>query len=125
SDDEARDLRRAAMLRKCVGESGTLMFDANPRWTLPRAIRMSRDLMQLQPFWIEEPTHPDDLHGHALLTREVAPVKIAAGEHIPNRVVFKNSFRSGVRRYVYADCTRLAVVSEFLTVSLLAKKFSL
>ena len=101
------------------------MFDANQRWTLPVAIRMCRDLMQFQPLWIEEPTHPDDLHGHALLAREVAPVKIAAGEHIPNRIVFKNFFQSGALHYVQADCTRLAGVSEFLTVSLLAKKFSL
>src|SRR6266404_1659662 len=95
SDDGRRDLRRAAVLRECIGESGALMFDANQRWSLPRAIRMSRDLAVYRPSWIEEPTHPDDVHGHAVLAREIAPTKIAAG------------------------------VSEFLTVSLLAKKFSL
>ena len=125
SDDESRDLRRAAVLRDCIGESGTLMFDANQRWSLPVAIRMSRDLMVYRPSWIEEPTHPDDVRGHAVLAREIAPVKIAAGEHIPNRVVFKNFFQSGALHYVQADCTRLAGVSEFLTVSLLAKKFCL
>ena len=125
SDDEGRDLRRAAVLRDCIGESGTLMFDANQRWSLPVAIRMSRDLMVYRPLWIEEPTHPDDVRGHAVLAREIAPVKIAAGEHIPNRVVFKNFFQSGALHYVQADCTRLAGVSEFLTVSLLAKKFLL
>jgi L-fuconate dehydratase len=125
SDDENRDLRRAAVLRDCIGESGTLMFDANQRWSLPVAIRMSRDLMVYRPSWIEEPTHPDDVRGHAVLAREIAPVKIAAGEHIPNRVVFKNFFQSGALHYVQADCTRLAGVSEFLTVSLLAKKFLL
>jgi L-fuconate dehydratase len=125
SDDEGRDLRRAAVLRDCIGESGTLMFDANQRWSLPVAIRMSRDLMVYRPSWIEEPTHPDDVRGHAVLAREIAPVKIAAGEHIPNRVVFKNFFQSGALHYVQADCTRLAGVSEFLTVSLLAKKFLL
>ncbi len=125
SDDEGRDLRRAAVLRDCIGESGTLMFDANQRWSLPVAIRMSRDLMVYRPLWIEEPTHPDDVRGHAVLAREIAPVKIAAGEHIPNRVVFKNFFQSGALHYVQADCTRLGGVSEFLTVSLLAKKFLL
>jgi L-fuconate dehydratase len=125
SDDGRRDLRRAAVLRECIGESSTLMFDANQRWSLPVAIRMSRDLMVYRPLWIEEPTHPDDVHGHAVLAREIAPVKIAAGEHIPNRVVFKNFFQSGALHYVQADCTRLAGVSEFLTVSLLAKKFFL
>jgi L-fuconate dehydratase len=123
SDDGCRDLRRAAALRECIGESGTLMFDANQRWSLPVAIRMCRDLTVYRPSWIEEPTHPDDVYGHAVLAREIAPVKIAAGEHIPNRVVFKNFLQSAALHYVQADCTRLAGVSEFLTVSLLAKKF--
>jgi L-fuconate dehydratase len=125
SDDERRDLRRAAALRECIGESGALMFDANQRWNLPVAIRMSRALAVYQPSWIEEPTHPDDVHAHAVLAREIAPIKIAAGEHIPNRVVFKNFMHASALHYVQADCTRLAGVSEFLTVSLLAKKFSL
>jgi len=125
SDDQGRDLRRAAMLRECIGDSGTLMFDANQRWSLPVAMRMSRELAIYQPCWIEEPTHPDDIRGHALLAREIAPVKIAAGEHIPNRVAFKNFFPASAIHYVQADCTRLAGVSEFLTVSLLAKKFAL
>jgi L-fuconate dehydratase len=125
SDDPDRDLRRAAMLRECIGDSGTLMFDANQRWSLPVAVRMSRELALYQPTWIEEPTHPDDIHGHALLAREIAPIKIAAGEHIPNRVVFKNFFQSSAIHYVQADCTRLAGVSEFVTVSLLARKFGL
>jgi len=125
SDEQDRDLRRAAMLRECIGDSGTLMFDANQRWSLPVAIRMSRELALYKPTWIEEPTHPDDIHAHALLAREIAPIKIAAGEHIPNRVVFKNFFQSSAIHYVQADCTRLAGVSEFLTVSLLAKKFGL
>jgi L-fuconate dehydratase len=63
STDEDRDLRRAAILRECIGESGTLMFDANQRWNLPVAIRMSRELNAFRPLWIEEPTHPDDIHG--------------------------------------------------------------
>src|ERR1700676_2154334 len=125
SDDGRRDLRRAAVLRECIGESGALMFDANQRWSLPVAIRMSRDLAVYRPSWIEEPTHPDDVHGHAVLAREIAPIKIAAGEHIPNRVVFKNFLQASALHYVQADCTRLAGVSEFLTVSLLAKKFFL
>src|SRR6201981_3758985 len=113
------------MLRECIGDSGALMFDANQRWSLPVAIRMSRELALYKPAWIEEPTHPDDIRGHALLAREITPIKIAAGEHIPNRVVFKNFFQASAIHYVQADCTRLAGVSEFLTVSLLAKKFGL
>jgi L-fuconate dehydratase len=125
SADESRDLRRAAMLRDVVGDSGILMFDANQHWNYAEASRMCRELVQFKPLWIEEPTHPDDVHAHAALSREIAPVKIAAGEHIPNRVLFKNFFRYGGLHFVQADCTRLAGVSEFLTVSLMAKKFDL
>jgi L-fuconate dehydratase len=125
SDEPGRDVRRAALLRDCVGDSGTLMFDANQGWSLPLAIRMCHDLSVYRPSWIEEPTHPDDVHAHAVLAREIAPLKIAAGEHIPNRVLFKNFMQSAALHYVQADCTRLAGVSEFLTVSFLAKKFLL
>jgi len=125
SADEDRDLRRAAMLREFVGDSATLMFDANQHWNLPVAIRMCRELAAFRPLWIEEPTHPDDIQGHVLLAKEIEPVKIAAGEHIPNRVVFKNFMQAGALHFVQADCTRLAGVSEFLTVSFLAVKFGL
>lgn len=125
SVDPERDLRRAAMLRNCVGERGTLMFDANQQWTLPVARTMCSELSGLRPLWIEEPTHPDDLLAHVTLAREIAPVKIAAGEHIPNRIVFKNFIQAGAMHYVQADCTRLGGISEFLAVSLLAKKFNL
>ena len=125
SPDHTRDLRRAAMLRECAGDAGTVMFDANQQWTLPVARTMCAELAKLRPLWIEEPTHPDDLMAHAALAREIAPVKIATGEHIPNRVIFKNFIEAGAMHYVQADCTRLAGVSEFLAVSLLAKKFNL
>ncbi|GGA67397.1 mandelate racemase [Edaphobacter acidisoli] len=125
SADESRDIRRAHMLRECAGDSATLMFDANQQWNLPTAMRMCRDLAVLRPLWIEEPTHPDDLMAHVELASAIAPVKVAAGEHIPNRVVFKNFLRSGAMHYVQADATRLAGVSEFLTVSLLARRLGL
>jgi L-fuconate dehydratase len=125
SRDRVRDLRRAAMLRECAGERSTIMFDANQQWTLPAAREMCEKLSQMKPLWIEEPTHPDDMLAHAVLAREIAPVKIACGEHIPNRVVFKNFFESEAVHYAQADCTRLGGVSEFLTVALLASKFGL
>lgn len=125
SRDHARDLRRAAMLRECAGDSGTIMFDANQQWTLPIARSMCAELVKLRPLWIEEPTHPDDVMAHVALAREIAPVKVATGEHIPNRVVFKNFIQTGAAFFLQADCTRLAGVSEFITVSLLAKKFNL
>ena len=125
SADEQRDLRRAAMLRERVGDDGIIMFDANQHWNLPDAIRMGRELGKFKPLWLEEPTHPDDIHAHVVLAREIAPVKIAAGEHIPNRILFKNFMQAGALSFVQADCTRLGGVSEFLTVSLLARKFGL
>ncbi len=125
SVDESRDLRRAAMLRECAGDAATIMFDANQQWSIPRALRMCQALAPLNPLWIEEPTHPDDLFGHITLARSIAPLRVAAGEHIPNRVAFKNFLQAGAIHYVQADVTRLAGVSEFLTVSVLARKFNL
>ena len=125
SRDENRDLRRAAMLRKLIGEQSTLMFDANQHWQLPDALRMCKALAEFGPHWIEEPTHPDDVQAHAELSRAVSPVKIAAGEHIANRVQFKNFMQAKALSFIQVDCTRVAGVSEFLTVSLLAKLFDL
>jgi L-fuconate dehydratase len=125
SDDEDRDARRATMLREITGDSGILMFDANQRWNAPEAKRRCQALASLRPLWIEEPTHPDDIHAHVELARAITPVRIAAGEHIPNRVMFKNYFLYGGMQFVQADCTRLAGISEFLAVSLMAKKFQL
>jgi L-fuconate dehydratase len=125
SVEESRDLRRAAMLREFVGNSTTLMFDANQHWNLPTAIRMCHELAVYRPLWIEEPTHPDDVQAYVVLANQIAPVKIAAGEHIPNRVVFKNFLQAGGLYYVQADCARLAGVSEFLAVSVLARKLGL
>jgi L-fuconate dehydratase len=125
SRDKERDIRRAHMLRECAGESATLMFDANQQWSLPAAIKMCGELARLRPLWIEEPTHPDDLSAHVELAAAIAPSRLAAGEHIPNRVLFKNFLRSGAIHFVQADATRLAGISEFLTVSLLARQLGL
>jgi L-fuconate dehydratase len=125
SDNEDRDARRANMLREVAGDSGILMFDANQRWNGPEAMRRCTTLASFKPLWIEEPTHPDDIHVHLKLARAIAPVRIAAGEHIPNRVMFKNFLLYGGVYFLQADCTRLAGVSEFLAVSLIAKKFQL
>ena len=125
SPEESRDLRRAAMLRKLIGEDSTLMFDANQRWHLPDALRICGELAKFRPHWIEEPTHPDDIQAHVKISRAVSPVKIAAGEHIANRVLFKNFLEAQALSFIQVDCTRVAGVSEFLTVSLLAKIFDL
>jgi L-fuconate dehydratase len=123
SQDASRDLRRATMLREIAGPDCLLMLDANQQWTLEQAQKMCGAVRDINPFWIEEPTHPDDIDAHATLAREIDPIKIALGEHVPNRVVFKNFFAGGAVQYAQPDCTRLAGISEFLTVSLLARKY--
>ena len=125
SPEESRDLRRAAMLRKLVGEDSTVMFDANQHWHLPDALRICGELAKFRPHWIEEPTHPDDIKAHVELSRAISPIKIAAGEHIANRVLFKNFIEAKALSFIQVDCTRVAGVSEFLTVSFLAKIFDL
>ena len=125
SRDGERDIGRATMLRELVGSECRLMLDANQQWTLDTAERMCQAMRPLGPYWIEEPTHPDDLLGHAKLAQSIKPLRIAAGEHLPNRVMFKNFIKAGAVHFVQADCTRLAGVSEFLAVSLLARKYRL
>jgi len=125
SRDGDRDLRRAAMVREIAGPDCRLMFDANQQWTLREAEPMCHALAAFDPYWIEEPTHPDDIEAHRLLAASVAPVRLALGEHVPNRVLFKNYMQAAAVHFIQADCTRLAGVPEFLTVSLMARKFGL
>jgi L-fuconate dehydratase len=119
-----RDLRRAQNLRHLVGSKATLMLDANQQWNLPAAMIACKELGSINPYWIEEPTHPDDIFGHKQLADEITPLQLALGEHVPNRVVFKNYLQSGCVGFLQPDCTRLGGVSEFLTVSLLARKYN-
>jgi L-fuconate dehydratase len=125
SRDSQRDLRRAHLLRELVGADSLVMLDANQQWAVPQAIQMCHSLRTISPYWIEEPTHPDDVAGHRKLREAIAPIRIALGEHVPNRVMFKNFMEAGALDFVQVDCTRVAGISEFLTVSLLARKFGL
>ena len=118
-----RDLQRAQFLRQITGPKAAIMFDANQQWSLPAAITACKELASVDPYWIEEPTHPDDIFAHKQLAAEVAPLSIALGEHVPNRVMFKNFLDANCVSFLQPDCTRLGGVSEFLTVSLLAKKY--
>lgn len=125
SPDTARDIRRARLVREAAGSDVQIMLDANQQWTLPVALRACLDLTAMQPYWIEEPTHPDDVLAHQTLARAIAPVKVAAGEHIPHRVLFKNYMQASAAHFIQVDCTRVGGVSEFITVSLLARRFNL
>jgi L-fuconate dehydratase len=125
SRDGQRDVRRAFMLRELAGANALIMLDANQQWTLPCALEMCQKLRAVTPYFVEEPTHPDDIRAHATLADEIKPISIALGEHVPNRVMFKNFMQAGAVQIVQVDCTRVAGISEFLTVSLLARKFGL
>ena len=123
--DGQRDIRRAMMLRELAGPKAMIMLDANQQWSPPRASDMCRQLRAMNPFFIEEPTHPDDVHAHAVLAKELTPIPVALGEHVPNRIMFKNFMQASAVQIVQVDCTRVAGISEFLTVSLLARKLGL
>lgn len=125
SPDMERDIRRTRLVRAAAGPHARLMVDANQQWTLAEAIEFGRRTADLGLLWIEEPTHPDDILGHATIARAVAPVKVAAGEHVPNRIVFKNYMQAGALGFCQVDAVRVAGVSEFLVVSLLARKFGI
>ena len=125
SRDPDRDLRRAHIVREVAGDQARVMVDANQQWTLPQALDICQRLREINPFWIEEPTHPDDVLGHKTLAEAIAPTKLALGEHVPNRVVFKNYLQARCAGFIQVDAVRVAGVSEFLAVSLLARKFGI
>jgi L-fuconate dehydratase len=125
SSDPQRDIRRANIVREEAGDDIKLMLDANQQWTLPQALSICKELQSMQPYWIEEPTHPDDVLAHKTLARAIAPTRLALGEHVPNRVIFKNYLQSNCAGFIQADAVRLGGVSEFITVSLLSKKFGI
>jgi L-fuconate dehydratase len=125
SGDVVRDVRRARLLRDLAGPERPLMVDANQQWTVEQAETFCREARELNLYWIEEPTHPDDIEGHAMLAKQIEPIRLALGEHVPNRVLFRNFMARSAVHFVQADCTRLAGVSEFIAVSLLARKYGL
>ncbi|MEO2048339.1 MAG: enolase C-terminal domain-like protein [Pirellulales bacterium] len=117
------DVRRACLIREAVGDDVDIMLDANQAWSLPQALDACEGLATMNPFWIEEPTQPDDVLAHRKLAEAIAPTPIAVGECVANRVIWKNFLQSGAVGIVQADCTRLAGVSEYLAVSLMATQF--
>ena len=122
--DPAHDRRRAALIRSQIGSSNKLMMDANQKWGVEEAIRRTRDLAEFDPWWMEEPTSPDDILGHARIRREV-PVRIATGEHCQNRVFFKQLMQAEAIDVCQIDSCRLAGVNENLAVMLLAARFGI
>jgi L-fuconate dehydratase len=121
--DRRDDVRRAALVRTEIGPERKLMMDANQVWDVGEAIDWIRELARFDPWWIEEPTSPDDVLGHAAIARAVAPIGIATGEQCQNRVVFKQLMQANAIRFCQIDACRLGGVNECLAVMLLAAKF--
>ncbi|MDG9718963.1 enolase C-terminal domain-like protein [Streptomyces sp. DH24] len=120
--DPEDDLRRCRVARSVVGPGVRIALDANQRWDVGEAIDRTRALAECDPYWIEEPTSPDDTLGHAAIRRAVAPVKVATGEHVHNRIVFKQLLLAGAVDIVQIDAARVAGVNENLAILLLAAK---
>jgi L-fuconate dehydratase len=123
--DLAADDRRAALIRRELGHGGILMMDANQVWGVDEAIVAMRTLAAHDPWWIEEPTSPDDILGHARIRREIAPVRVATGEHIQNRIVFKQLFQAEAIDVCQLDACRVGGVNEAISIQLLAAKFGI
>jgi L-fuconate dehydratase len=117
------DRRRCAIARNILGPDRYLMLDANQVWDVPQAIAWVNALAEFKPLWIEEPTSPDDILGHATIRRAVAPIGVATGEHGQNRVLFKQLLQAGSIDFCQIDSCRLASVNEIVAVLLLAAKF--
>ncbi|GEC02826.1 l-fuconate dehydratase [Streptomyces spinoverrucosus] len=117
------DIRRCRVARAVVGPDVRMAIDANQRWDVDEAIRWTKALTEFDPYWIEEPTSPDDILGHAAIRRAVAPVKVATGEHAHNRIVFKQLLQAGAIDVLQLDAARVGGVNENLAILLLAAKF--
>ena len=117
------DLRRALLMREEIGWDNKLMVDANQKWGVDEAIVRTRLLAEAKPYWMEEPTNPDDILGHARIRREVKPIRIATGEHCHNRIMFKQLMQAGAIDVCQIDSCRVAGVNENLAILLMAAKF--
>jgi L-fuconate dehydratase len=119
------DARRAALIRSVLGSDGGLMMDATQVWGVDEAIAAMHVLGEFDPWWIEEPTSPDDILGHARIRNAIAPVRVATGEHVQNRVIFKQLLQAGAIDVCQIDACRVAGVNEVLAIILMAAKFGI
>ncbi len=117
------DYKRVALVREAIGPDRTLMIDANQRWDVQEAIARVGELAEFNLLWIEEPTSPDDVLGHATIARAVDPIGVATGEHCANRVLFKQLLQARAISFCQIDSCRLGGVNENLAVILMAAKF--
>lgn len=121
--DVESDVRRLRLARLAAGDDTRIAVDANQRWGVQQAIDWMAQLAPFGPYWIEEPTSPDDVLGHRAIRRAVRPIRVATGEHVPNRVVFKQLLQAKAIDVVQIDACRVGGVNENLAILLLAAKF--
>jgi len=119
------DIRRASIIREEIGPDRKLMIDANQVWDVSEAIYFMNHLKKYDPWWIEEPTSPDDILGHKAIADAIYPVKVATGESCQNRIIFKQLMQAKAIDFCQLDSCRLGGVNEVLAVLLLAKKFNI
>ncbi|WP_175984978.1 L-fuconate dehydratase [Microbacterium tenebrionis] len=122
-DDLDDDIRRFRKAREVVGPDFPIAIDANQRWEVSEAIEWVNALAEFQPAWVEEPTSPDDVLGHAEIARAIAPIRVATGEHAQNRVIFKQLLQADAISVMQIDAVRVAGVNENIANLLLAAKF--
>ena len=121
--DIESDLRRVQVARVAAGEGAHIALDANQRWGVDQAIEWMGRLAQFEPYWIEEPTSPDDVLGHRAIRDAVRPIRVATGEHVQNRVIFKQLLQAEAIDVVQIDACRVGGVNENLAILLLAAQF--
>jgi L-fuconate dehydratase len=119
------DIRRCRIAREVVGSDFKLMIDANQKWDVSEAIVWMKELAQFNPWWIEEPTSPDDVLGHATIRQAISPIRVATGEHCQNRILFKQFFQARAIDVCQIDSCRLGGVNEILAVLFMAAKFNI
>jgi L-fuconate dehydratase len=119
------DIRRLEIVRRIIGPDRKLMIDANQVWEVGQAIDWVRELKAFNPYFIEEPTSPDDVEGHRKIREAVAPVKVATGEMCQNRILFKQFITRGAIDIVQIDACRIGGLNEVLAVLLMAAKYKL
>jgi L-fuconate dehydratase len=117
------DIRRCRLARAAVGPDIAIAVDANQRWDVDTAIEWLKPLENVGLAWVEEPTSPDDVLGHAAIRRAVAPTPISTGEHGQNRVMFKQFLQAGAVDLIQIDAARVGGVNENLAILLLAAHF--
>jgi L-fuconate dehydratase len=117
------DMRRAGIIREEIGDDMFLMMDANQKWDVSQAISNMKELARFNPWWIEEPTSPDDVLGHAAIAQAIAPIKVATGEHCMNRVIFKQLLQAKAISFCQIDSCRVGGVNENLAILMMAAKF--